>query len=883
MSRYFIINILLFLTFQLFYLQVFSQKLIVSARDKAGISISPIVLTISDLSDTLKIKEYFVSDNSTLNVELKKTYDNLFIRLSSYSYYDVTKVIKSPQKTSSYPVKFVLRQKPPIKIKEIVVKSDKPPYYKTKDTISYNVSSFLDGTEVKIQDVIEKLPGIDVNKQSGEIKYKGKSVETVTLDGDNLFGFNYMLGTKNINVDMISQVQAIDNYSENPLLKGIEQDGKVSLNLKLKKGKFDVSGSVDIGVGLFEGFSEALKIGSTILGITKSYKSFATLKYNNIGINNSPFDYFGFNFNIEQQKEDNYFADKIIPETRFANLLDDRRNNINKQLFGNYNSIFKIGKKLSIKVNLYYLQDKILSNQELENKFNINKTKFNIYDNTIITKKPQQYRGDLEIKYNSSKSSLTEYRLRIRQENIETPTLITQNKVTNFSSILNTEDFYLKQDLLFTQKLSDKKVLQISLLHALNTLPQIYTISPSLIDTTSITDTQESTFDKNYFEGKAVFLGSSKGDKYSFTIGAKYKNTLYKSELHNLKKHFSSNNFTYEKKSVFNTGGYSMKRRRLRISPSYSVNLQTQYLQDTVTKKTNNFIFEPSLNIEYYINSISFLSLNAGYNKNTNEESYFFLNPVLIDNRTSIKNTPDLSLQEEQTYSLQYFLNDLSHQFLFNINLIYQLSKGNFFNNSFITKTTTQINYFFLPQYTDNWNAGVEISKYIQFIESTLRIRCNYSISHFNNIVNNSQLRYNTGKMFRNTFFWKTAFDIPINFENTVLWQYSNSLSENSLSFSNNFIQNTFKIIIKPFKRWFLILSSDYFLPNIDKKDENFLFLDINLRHGFRKNKWNVSLTLKNITNEENFVEVRTSDISTSIFRSNLLPRYILFNISRSF
>jgi hypothetical protein len=40
---------------------------------------------------------------------------------------------------------------------------------------------------------------------------------------------------------MVDQVQAVDNYSENPLLKGIEQDGKVSLNLKkernFKKGR----------------------------------------------------------------------------------------------------------------------------------------------------------------------------------------------------------------------------------------------------------------------------------------------------------------------------------------------------------------------------------------------------------------------------------------------------------------------------------------------------------------------------------------------------------------------------------------------------------------------------------------------------------------------
>jgi hypothetical protein len=52
---------------------------------------------------------------------------------------------------------------------------------------------------------------------------------------------------------MVDQVQAVDNYSENPLLKGIEQDGKVSLNLKLKKGKVSFSGDMSIGGGLFDG------------------------------------------------------------------------------------------------------------------------------------------------------------------------------------------------------------------------------------------------------------------------------------------------------------------------------------------------------------------------------------------------------------------------------------------------------------------------------------------------------------------------------------------------------------------------------------------------------------------------------------------------------
>jgi hypothetical protein len=79
------------------------------------------------------------------------------------------------------------------------------------------------------------LPGIEVNDKTGEITYKGKPIETVNLEGDNLFGFNYAIGTKNINVDMVEEVQVIENFSANPLLKGIDSNDKVALNLKLKR------------------------------------------------------------------------------------------------------------------------------------------------------------------------------------------------------------------------------------------------------------------------------------------------------------------------------------------------------------------------------------------------------------------------------------------------------------------------------------------------------------------------------------------------------------------------------------------------------------------------------------------------------------------------
>lgn len=844
------------------------------------------VLLFRESSSLKPLKEYIYVHNGFFSKQLQNTYDTLYIEVKAQGYHNQTLTIENLKKDKTYSYNFVLTKIKQYVLEEVIIVSEKKRFEIKEDTISFNVSRYIDGSERKIEEIISKLPGIEVNEQSGEIKYKGKSVETVTLDGDNLFGFNYTLGTKNINVDMVEQIEAIDNYAENPLLKGIEQGGKVSLNLKLKQGKIDLSGNLDFGNGWFDTDNQSFNFGSNMLGITKTYKSFATLSYNNVGVNQTPFDYFGFSYNLEQQKEQNLFAEKIVPETRFSNLLEDRRVNINNQFFGNYNAIFKINPKLSVKTNLYYLQDRITTNQLFENQFEINNENFTTSDNVFITKKPQQYRGDLKIKYNSTTSSLLEYNLRIRKENIKTPTTVIQNQTDVFSTFLKTEDFYLKQDLLFTKKISKKNALQLSLFHSLNDLPQRYTITPSLFNDLSVNDLQESRFRKTFLEGKATYLGSSKKDKYTFTLGVNLNASPFESRLFNSEEIVSENNFDYTQITIFNTGVYNINRGDWQISPSYAVRFLNQSLnQNIINQKQNqdDYIFEPALKVKYILNSVSFLTGNFGYNQNTNAEQYFFLNQILINNRTSIENSPSLELQKSQRYSLIYFNNDLYNQFQLNTNVSFQKSTGNFFTNSSITVNTTQIEYFFLPQDNSNWNMNLQVSKYIPFIESTVKLTSNYSISNFRNIVNNSDLRENQNQFFSNAFFWKTAFDISINFENTFTWQYSNSKSKNQQAFVNNSGQNNFRIIVKPNKKWFFILSTDYYLPDTNKNNEHFLFLDATLRHRPKNIKWEASIELRNITNEDNFEQTQTSDISTIIFRSNILPRYFLVNLTWNF
>ncbi|MCF6308380.1 MAG: outer membrane beta-barrel family protein [Flavobacteriaceae bacterium] len=872
----------------------YSQTILGTITDVEQNNLDYSYVLIKDF-DSTNVKEYSIARKGKYEIDLKKKYLKIVVEIQSNGYVTGKRVIDNPQKNKTYTIDFILEKDTTTnKLDEVIITAKRKPFKIKKDTVSYNVNSYRDGSERKIEDIIKKLPGIEVDKNTGAIKYKGKPIENVTLDGDNLFGHNYTLGTKNINVDMVEQIEAIENYSENPLLKGIEKGDKVSINLKLKKGKFNFSGNIDFGSGISENLNEVLDINANLLGITKAYKTFATLSYNNIGINRSPFNYFGFSQNREQFIEKRFLAKRIIPETSFLNTLDEERVNINNQYFGNYNALFKINKRLKIKTNLYYVNDKITSEQLFENQFIIDGQSFTTTDDISIEKKPKQYRGDLEVKYNASKTSLLEYNLTIQQENIQTPSSVVSNNDNSFTTLLNSESFYLRQKLLFTKKISDKKAFQFSVFQSTNNIPQNFQINPSIIDPINYeNDIQKSEYSKNYLEVQSILLGSTtKKNKYTFSVGGIIDNNKLQSELfsQNLAGNNTAengiNNLRYSKKTMYQLGSYQFNTGKWKLSPSYRFRYLDQeiYNKESNTKNTQtNFLFEPSINIKYKLNEISSFLGTANYEQSSIVDNYLFQNQILINNRTSVSNIPSLELQEALSYGFSYLHDDLYNLLEVAIGMNYQNRNGNFFTNSTINQNTTQINYFFLPQDNNNLNFNFSATKYIRFLESTVKSNSNYSISRYKNIVNNSELRNNESRFFNTQLNFRTAFRLFVNFENTINFSQSISQSDNSNEFINESLNNTFKIILKPAKKWFVLLSSDYFLPNLKQKSENYMFLDASVRFRPKNKRLEFNLIAKNLLNETNFEQIQTSDFSTNIYRTNILPRYYMLNMSYDF
>ncbi|WNW01467.1 carboxypeptidase-like regulatory domain-containing protein [Tenacibaculum sp. HL-MS23] len=118
------------------------------------------------------------------------------------------------------------------------------------DTLIYNADSFKNGTERKLEDVLEKLPGVEIN-ENGQIEVEGKVVNKLMVNGKDFFDGDTKLATKNIPSKAVDKIEVLRNYSEVGQLRAVSNNqNNVALNIKLKEGKENFwFGNVTVGGG----------------------------------------------------------------------------------------------------------------------------------------------------------------------------------------------------------------------------------------------------------------------------------------------------------------------------------------------------------------------------------------------------------------------------------------------------------------------------------------------------------------------------------------------------------------------------------------------------------------------------------------------------------
>jgi Outer membrane protein beta-barrel family/Carboxypeptidase regulatory-like domain len=105
------------------------------------------------------------------------------------------------------------------------------------DTTEFNAKAFVIQPNDKVENLLRQLPGIQID-QDGKITAQGQTVSKVLLDGEEFFGDDPKLVTRNIRADMVDKVQLYDKKSDQAAFTGVD-DGKrtKTINIKLRTDK----------------------------------------------------------------------------------------------------------------------------------------------------------------------------------------------------------------------------------------------------------------------------------------------------------------------------------------------------------------------------------------------------------------------------------------------------------------------------------------------------------------------------------------------------------------------------------------------------------------------------------------------------------------------
>ncbi|HZE86508.1 MAG TPA: hypothetical protein VE035_19440, partial [Puia sp.] len=124
-----------------------------------------------------------------------------------------------------------------VMLSSIIVKPHHIPPRINGDTLEFNVNYLKLKANASVEELLKRLPGVEID-QNGNIVVNGEKIGHLLVDGEDIFGNNPSIFTRNFNADMISKVEVLNKKSKQSEFSGID-DGQntKTINLILKEDK----------------------------------------------------------------------------------------------------------------------------------------------------------------------------------------------------------------------------------------------------------------------------------------------------------------------------------------------------------------------------------------------------------------------------------------------------------------------------------------------------------------------------------------------------------------------------------------------------------------------------------------------------------------------
>lgn len=809
----------------------------------------------------------------------------------------------------------------PITLKEGTVLNDvevvhEMPVTISGDTIIYNSDSFTNGTERKLEDVLKKLPGVEVNKD-GEIEIEGKKVQKVMVEGKDFFDGDTKLATKNIPADALDKIQVLRNYNEVSNLKGLENNEEsIALNIKLKEGKKNFwFGDMTAGIGVGHE-EERYIINPKLFYYNPKYSLNIIGNKNNIGeLPLTAQDYFKFTGGFKNMMRKGGSSFNVTSnDLGILGLRNNQAANI-ESTFGAANFSFNPTKAWTLSGFGILLGNKT----EIETT-NISNRIDNLPDGTsqTITEIRQDFtRQDskqallkLSSSYVPSEKMHFDYDALVKFSDQKENSSVFSNLLSDIYTNKKQNPFSLNQNLNYYYTLNDKHVFAAEFQHLFqeedpfynaNLETQPFVLSgyngAQLRDDVNQsrfvkTNKLDSKFDYYYMVTPKSNINLTLGNTYSYqNFNSSIFQILDDGSQNNLSAEENSNDVNYSFNDVFLGVHYKFLLGKFTFNPGFSVhqyNMNDEQL-GTSNKQSFNRIL-PDVYALWQIKKSETLTYNYSLSNNFTDINRLAQGYVFSNYNSLFSGNRYLENSTSQVHSLRYFkYNMFNFENIF-ANISYSKQVDAIKNKSLLTgvnqvSSAVNINSSFADEsLSGSGNYGRSFAKYYK-----ANIRASLNWNKFNNIrvypdsdtdPNNNPTEIQTTESFNQSYTigfstnYKTIPNLGLSYNYSISDNFSDVIYTDSPSLTLEYY----------FLDAFSFTSEYNFYHNYNKSktiDSEYDFLTASLIYQKKDSKWEWKLSGTNLLDTKSLDTNSFSQLGgTSNFSSyRVQPRFLILSL----
>lgn len=768
------------------------------------------------------------------------------------------------------------------------------------DTIVYNADSFTSGTERKLEDVLKKMPGIEVNAD-GEIEVEGKKVQKLMVEGKDFFDGDTKLGVKNIPADAIDKVQVLRNYNENSILKGVENNqDNIAMNIKLKEGKKNFwFGDMTAGIGVGHK-EERYLINPKLFYYNPKYSINLITNFNNIGeLPLTIQDYFKFTGGFRSMMAKGGSSFNVSSNDLGISLMRNNRAKEIETSFGATNFSYNVTKAWTLSgfgilsSSITDLETKsqttILDtgNQQKSEDVSHQKSNLGLFKLSSSYKPSAQFQFDYDVLGKLSKQDENNDLLResIVNNVSDTESIFTAKKQSPTSFNQNLSFFYTP---------SEKHVLALEMQHLYQDEDPFYNANlqsepftlAGYISGQNRNNYNQSRFVKtNKIDVKLdYYYMITPKSNINITLGNTNSHQNFNSDIFQILDNGSQNNLdaaentnrvSYDFNDAFIGLHYKILKGKFTFTPGFSVHSYSMNNQQLGTDFKQNFVrILPDFYALYQIKKSESLTYNFSFTNSFTDINQLVEGYILSGYSSLFRGNRMLENATAQQHSLRYFKYNMFNFENISASVNYTRSMDPVKSNAFfdgINQSSRPFNSNFADESISGFgNYG---RSFLRNYKASLSTRLSWS--KFNNIQNGNEI-------ISESFTQVYTLSASTNYKKLPNLELGYTLSIND--YTGGAFYNE-----KPFARLdYYFLDSFSFVTEYEynhyynrerTSDNKFDFLSTSLIYQKKDSKWEYKISGTNLLNTTSINDDSFSQLMTRTSQYRVQPRYVIFSL----